>query len=99
MRKIYRTWSFRTQVRKADPKEAFMTHLKTSLLAGAALLALAGTAGSQPLPQQNDSYFTAAEKHLADMLARKPIDGKAKNVILFVGDGLSIATTTAARIL
>jgi alkaline phosphatase len=28
-----------------------------------------------------------------------PVDGVAKNVILFVGDGMGISTITAARIL
>ena len=73
-----------------NSKEAFMRRLKTSLLACAAFVAIAAPTLAQSLPQQNDSYFIAAAKHLQDMTARKPIDGPAKNVILFVGDGMSI---------
>ena len=51
------------------------------------------------LPQATDSYFTAAKADLARRLAIQPITGKAKNVIILVGDGMSVATVTAARIL
>lgn len=51
------------------------------------------------LPQAADSYFTAAQADLARRLETQPITGTAKNVILFVADGMSIATVTAARIL
>ena len=75
-----------------------MRRLKTSLLACAAFVAIAAPTLAQSLPQQNNGSFVAAAKHLQDMTARKPIDGPAKNVILFVGDGMSIPTVTAARI-
>src|SRR5262245_11060189 len=75
-----------------------MTSLKTSLFTCVALTTLASLVSAQPLPQQDDSYFKAAAKQLEEIIARKPIDGQAKNVILFVGDGMSISTVTAARI-
>ncbi|OUL55987.1 alkaline phosphatase [Pseudoalteromonas ulvae] len=51
----------------------------------------------------NNTWFTegenqvAAAKSLAAKIAKE--SGKAKNVILFVGDGMGISTVTAARIL
>jgi alkaline phosphatase len=50
------------------------------------------------LPQANDSYFVAAQAELATLIAAQPNTGKAKNIILFVGDGMSIPTITASRI-
>lgn len=47
-----------------------------------------------PLPQTGDSYFVSAQK----TAAQKPSDARARNVILFVGDGMGITTVTAARI-
>ncbi|MCW5696200.1 MAG: alkaline phosphatase [Bauldia sp.] len=70
-----------------------------ALLAGVSTLGLAGAAIAQDLPQANDSYFTSAAADLEEILARQPIEGQARNIILFVGDGMSIPTTTAARIL
>lgn len=64
-----------------------------------ALTALCGASlAEQPLPQVNDSYFKAGQDDLARRLAIKPINGPAKNVILFVGDGMGVSTITAARI-
>lgn len=51
------------------------------------------------LPQENDPWFTAAAKKLDKIQAARTPGNRAKNVILFVGDGMSIATVTAARIL
>ena len=50
------------------------------------------------LPQAADSYFVAAKAELDSHLAIQPITGKAKNVILFIGDGMSIPNVTASRI-
>ena len=69
-----------------------------SLLAGVALVVLAAPGLAQDLPQANDSYFKAAQEELARLEATTPNTGKAKNVILFVGDGMSIPTLAAARI-
>jgi len=48
--------------------------------------------------QAGDPYFAAAQETLADRLARRPVPGPAKNVILFVADGMDPTTVTAARI-
>lgn len=49
-------------------------------------------------PQANDPWFTQAQDALAKAKANQPIKHPAKNVILFVGDGMSVGTITAARI-
>jgi len=75
-----------------------MTKLASALLAGASLLAASQAFAQEALPQINDSYFKQAEAELQKIIDRKPNTGKAKNVILFVGDGMSIPTITASRI-
>jgi alkaline phosphatase len=68
----------------------------------AAALAVGLAAGAEAqtraraVPQANDPYFVAA----AERLARTPMHERrrAKNVILFVGDGMGVTTVTAARI-
>ncbi|WP_334078392.1 alkaline phosphatase [Microbulbifer sp. M83] len=76
-------------------------------------LALAGTlisslsipafasAPSLPEAQRDSSWFTGGQENL-EKSAAQPINNKpgaAKNIILFVGDGMGISTVTAARIL
>ncbi|MBT3071773.1 alkaline phosphatase [Rhodomicrobium sp. Az07] len=46
-----------------------------------------------------DNYYLAAKADLEKIIARQPNTRTAKNIILFVGDGMSIPTVTAARIL
>ncbi|KGJ03696.1 alkaline phosphatase [Paracoccus halophilus] len=70
-----------------------------TLMAGASVLALASMATAQDnLPQADDSYFMAAQEELARKIADQPNVGRAKNVVLFVVDGMSIPTISAARI-
>ncbi|BDA86212.1 alkaline phosphatase [Aureimonas sp. SA4125] len=78
-----------------------MSRVASMLLAGTslALVTCIPAVAQEALPQASDSYFTAAEADLAQRLAMQPITGTAKNVIIMVGDGMSVATVTAARIL
>lgn len=46
-----------------------------------------------------DGWLESGEKAIADRLAQQINTNRAKNVILFVGDGMGISTLTAARIL
>lgn len=70
-----------------------------SLLTGASFLALVSTASAQDnVLQADDSYFLAAKAELARKIADQPNVRHARNIILFVGDGMSIPTLTAARI-
>ncbi len=70
----------------------------SALLMAAALGACASTqtAGraAPPPPQAGDAYFQAA----AQRIAQTPGAARARNVILFIGDGMGVATVTAARI-
>jgi alkaline phosphatase len=43
--------------------------------------------------------FESGQAAVARESARTPLDRRAKNVILFLGDGLGVSTVTAARIL
>ena len=47
--------------------------------------------------QANDSYYIAAADAVAARAEGRPVN-QAKNIILFVGDGMGISTITAARI-
>jgi len=76
-----------------------MTNFTRSLVTGVSLVALTAPAFAQSaLPQAQDSYFLAAQQALAAKELVQPNTGKAKNVIMFIVDGLSIPTITAARI-
>ncbi len=74
------------------------THMVAAALAGFGWLTLPA-AGETPVAQAGDSYFQAAQQDLRAILARKPMLGRARNVILFIGDGMSVPTVTASRIL
>lgn len=57
--------------------------------------------GSNALSQASDldpTTFAAGEAALKQRLQLKPNTQKAKNVILFIGDGMGVSTLTAARI-
>lgn len=74
--------------------------LATGMSALATALSLSTQAYAQAVPeaQANSSWFTEAQATQAQRLARQSAD-TAKNVILFVGDGMGVSTLTAARIL
>lgn len=75
-----------------------MRKIARTLTAGISIAAIAAPAFAQEVPQSKDSYFIAAQNELQTALARQPNVRKAKNIILFVGDGMSVPTVTAARI-
>jgi len=52
-----------------------------------------------PDNQEQNKWFKDGLQLVKDNLARRPITHTAKNTILFLGDGMSITTVTAARIL
>lgn len=60
-----------------------------------------GVAAEKPdlkLPQEQNIWYISAQETLQKNLSQVPITGKARNVILFIGDGMGISTVTAARI-
>ena len=66
-------------------------------------LALSATANAGVLPdsQKQNDWYSAAETKLTEKEAAAQAEQtfKAKNVILFVGDGMGITTLTASRIM
>jgi alkaline phosphatase len=76
-----------------------------ALAASLSALALAACATAPSVPprtavapvQAGDSYYTKAHAAVAARAAERG-EARAKNVILFVGDGMGISTITAARI-
>jgi alkaline phosphatase len=77
--------------------------IRTShLLAGVLFLAAPVLVQAAPKPMtnaaSNDAYYKAGEAALAKALAVAPNTGRAKNVILFLGDGMGISTFVASRI-
>ncbi|MCK7597908.1 alkaline phosphatase [Microbulbifer sp. CAU 1566] len=56
-------------------------------------------AAELPDYQKNSAWFSSGEAQLATKLADQRSERTAKNVILFVGDGMGVTTLTAARIL
>ncbi len=46
----------------------------------------------------NTASYLAAQNMLEKAKTQTPINGKAKNIILFIGDGMSLGTITAGRI-
>lgn len=67
------------------------------LLAGA----LAGclSTPTAEVPQSGSGWYRQAQADLAAKLRQPPAKSRAKNIILFIGDGMDISTITAARIL
>ncbi len=73
--------------------------MKKPLAALAALpVFLAAASAQTPRAVDGDKYFRDGQSTLAARQAAKPNTRRAKNVILFVGDGMDLTTTTAARI-
>lgn len=73
--------------------------LVTAMALAAATNAYSGNNGVDAIPdhQKENPWFIAGENNVDDkVFSRFP---RAKNVILFVGDGMGVSTVTAARIL
>lgn len=74
------------------------TRLAAALCAVALGCSTAETRKASAPRQESNAWYRAGEEALARIDATRRIEGPAKNVILFVGDGLDVATVTAARI-
>ncbi|MFL0802666.1 MAG: alkaline phosphatase [Agarilytica sp.] len=76
--------------------------MKTTCIAVSSALAFAISASVQgqvlPSYQTSNAWYADAQSQIANKLARTQ-DTTARNVILFVGDGMGISTLTASRIL
>lgn len=70
------------------------------LSAGTAAMAQAATPDSFPAPYSDrDTWYESGKAAVAQNAKLKRNSRKAKNVILFIGDGMGVSTVTAARIL
>lgn len=75
---------------------------KTIVSAIALAIAAPAAFAAEPVvkgPESVQDWFNNGQKFIADSKKSFPNNRKAKNVILFVGDGMGISTLTAARIL
>jgi alkaline phosphatase len=81
---------------KNSVKKNGMRKLAMSNAIGALSLLLTTAAFAR---EENPSqWYNDGQAELQRALQRKPIETQAKNVILFLGDGMGISTVTAARI-
>ena len=71
------------------------------MLKWSVLLIAGGLAAfAAPNIEETEEYWLRREAEtLRQIAAEQPITGQAKNVILFIGDGMGVSTVTAARIL
>lgn len=76
-----------------------ITFFSTAVFAISTLAGCTQQSAVSNIQQAENSFFKDGQQELQNALANKPITQKAKNVILFVGDGNSVATVTASRIL
>lgn len=72
--------------------------MKHTLKPVVAALAVALSAQAA-LAEDASTWYDAGQQALLEAKALRPVGHRAKNVILFVGDGMGISTVTAARIL
>ena len=70
---------------------------KTPFLLAALALGVAASAEAQDL--KHDPWFEAGQARLKWAESIRPSHHKAKNIIVFLGDGMGITTVTASRIL
>ncbi len=74
-------------------RKNFFTVLAAAMLGGSSL------ANGTEAPASADDWYALGQNDLKQTSKIKTINKRAKNVILFVGDGMGISTVTAARIL
>jgi alkaline phosphatase len=79
-----------------------MLFRKTIVSAIALAIAAPAAFAAEPVvkgPESVQDWFNNGQKFIADSKKSFPNNRKAKNVILFVGDGMGVSTITASRIL
>ncbi len=75
-----------------------MRNLSTLLLASCLIATPALAQPATPPVTTSDGYLKAGQAELKRLLADKPNNRKARNVIIFIGDGMGVSTLTAGRI-
>ena len=85
-----------------EPVSREIGSLARSVVPLFAALILAAPAIGQTRPGAaqvtTEDYRRQAQAELARLKAGRPIEGPARNVIIFIGDGMGVSTLTAARI-
>lgn len=80
------------------PNVSFYSLISPGLsLSAALMLSACATAGPSSTAAEPSTY-TAKNDVLVERIAYEPVKTPAKNVILFIGDGMGVSTVTAARI-
>ena len=69
--------------------------LATALL----VLAQFSVRGAENIEEKEEYWLAREAETLRRIEEEQPVTGPAKNVILFIGDGMGVTTVTAARIL
>ena len=68
---------------------------KLSVVAVSSILTAGAVQAADPTP---DDWFNAGRQTVIDAKHLNPNERHAKNVILFIGDGMGVSTITASRI-
>ncbi len=69
-----------------------------AMLLASSLLTISTVSNAETISETPKFWLDSGKKSIADSEKLKPNENNAKNVILFVGDGMGISTITAARI-
>ncbi|HWJ88900.1 MAG TPA: alkaline phosphatase [Pelagibacterium sp.] len=72
--------------------------IRRTLTSSLAIALCASTVVAQDLPQAQSDYFTAGQALIAERVAAEPNTNTAKNVILFVADGMGIGPNYGIRL-
>lgn len=75
-----------------------MNCIATLISAGTAMLLLMSPAAAQDVVQAGSAWYAAGEAALAAKMAEQPNTGRARNVILFIADGMGVGTNYAIRL-
>jgi alkaline phosphatase len=75
-----------------------LSALMASCLIAAPALAQPAPAPAKTPVSTSDGYLNAGQAELKRLIADKPNNRKARNVIIFIGDGMGVSTLTAGRI-
>ena len=75
-----------------------MNSLARLMTAGVSVLALSAPTFAMDINQSGSDWYTQGEQTLEQIIASQPNTGRAKNVILFVADGMGVGTNYAVRL-
>ena len=75
------------------------TFLVATTLSGLSMLAGAATTPTVGGPESVQDWWRAGQEFIRESQHQRDVRRRAKNIILFVGDGMGVSTVTAARIL